>query len=832
MVLSIVAFVITLACSIAIDGSAAFTTPSNRRTLLKTLLYQSSEGNNNNNFLPFFAAPAFATQQSAPNSQSSSTTTTSSSPPQSATVTLRLPLGTLFDGRDYIFVTESNVRGYEWTTKETDILLDDLMDAALGTLGGMSEEDTVAATITITSKQEQQSTSTTIPTPTPPPALITDYELSQIVLVPTSDWNSNKLGLGNRYDVYDGQQRLVTLNLLLAGLRNSFSIEANELMSSSSSTTTTTTTDLGKGGKRAVALAATAHEISSMLLPRKVRKDDVLRITLRKRDNVLLKKILIGDDNDEVEDENDDEDVDNNIINGEDNNSIHTSSYMNMSTKQKSTLLSSLSSANTRIFQNFVHISNRLSTLSTRERLRLLDYIVERVYLLVCIPETSRIARNIVMSQGRKGMDNEPVDDFKGLVCFRYTLEEGDMYDTFDLWDSLAAEPSLSSSSTATSDSSSNAADDASSSSSSSNIKSVGRDIISSACLLRASAALRTKIRSRGGDEVYEWERWLRQELWLQNQRLSQVQQQGKDEQMQTWQGKDLFTTEIEPASIALYKFRTGQWDEFSFLSKSLMGKTKKNMTKKQRNMTIARLNFLRDITSGVPSAKEAEIVILEVLLRLEAAASSENGDGGGVISRYIDGILPSIEKWALWMAVVRPSPMQRHARVFALLDAIDDFDSLGAAESDSDMIASLREGINEYEFGASAGGKRLATAILKRMNTHLIVEDGKKVPDGIDAATVEMIQQQDWPSEEDREEWSNRIGNLALISSAQPRRRNKKDKADVSSWENKCKRYKKEPWMLTRELAELDRWGISEVQDQQKELLSSMDIVWSLYKR
>lgn len=39
--------------------------------------------------------------------------------------------------------------------------------------------------------------------------------------------------------------------------------------------------------------------------------------------------------------------------------------------------------------------------------------------VLVCIPETSRIARNIVMSQGRKGMDNEAIDDFKGLVCFR-----------------------------------------------------------------------------------------------------------------------------------------------------------------------------------------------------------------------------------------------------------------------------------------------------------------------------------------------------------------------------------------------------------------------------
>jgi hypothetical protein len=24
------------------------------------------------------------------------------------------------------------------------------------------------------------------------------------------------------------------------------------------------------------------------------------------------------------------------------------------------------------------------------------------------------------MSQGRKGMDNEAIDDFKGLVCFRF----------------------------------------------------------------------------------------------------------------------------------------------------------------------------------------------------------------------------------------------------------------------------------------------------------------------------------------------------------------------------------------------------------------------------
>jgi hypothetical protein len=249
--------------------------------------------------------------------------------------------------------------------------------------------------------------------------IITDYELSQIVLVPTSDWDPTLLGLGSRYDVYDGQQRLVTLNLLLASLRDSFQLEA-------------TSDNGGKNtsSKRSVALLATANEISSMLVPRKVRKEDVKRITLRKRDNVLLEKILMGDNGEESLDD-DDDDVDVDVAQEEAATTTTTTTatttmtlpptntWSKLSTKQQSDLLTPLSNANARILHNFIHLTKRLSLLTTRERLRLLDYIVERVYLLVCIPETSRIARNIVMSQGRKGMDNEPVDDFKGLVCFR-----------------------------------------------------------------------------------------------------------------------------------------------------------------------------------------------------------------------------------------------------------------------------------------------------------------------------------------------------------------------------------------------------------------------------
>jgi hypothetical protein len=718
------------------------------------------------------------------------------------------------------------------------------------------------------------STATTTTTTNNVVAPITDYELSQIVIVTTSDWDSNAYGIGSRYDVHDGQQRLVTLNLLLASLRDSFLVEANELHRGGNG-------GMMGGGKRAVALFATAQEIAGMLMPTKVRKLDVRRITLRKRDNVLLEQILMGgsttkqdNDDDDDDDENSADDMEveedrgvnnnGNIYGGEEDplTSVlpsETHQYSQMSTKQKSLLLSNLSPANSRIFHNFVHLSKRLSTLSTRERLRLLDYIVERVHLLVCVPETSRIARNIVLNQQgrRKGMDNEPIDDFKGLVCFRYTLEEEDMYRTFDAWDVLAADGSIA---TATAASVNGEDDEDTAMSTTSRIvKSVGREILSSACLLRASAALRTKIRSSrdrgGGDEVYELERWLRNELMVRNNQRSsslittRVEEKDKmNELPEHWQGRDFFVEEIEPASLALYKFRAGLWDEFGFLSKTTTKKEDSSnlMTKKQRDTTIARLNFLRDLTLGVSAANEAEVVVLEYLLRAEhdfktRVGNDDDDNNSGhtnnrMLSRNLDEILQLIEKWTLWMAVTRPSSLQRQSRIFSLLDAMDDLDSVGGfglltkSSTAARMGTSLREGMNEYEFGASAAGKRLAVAILKRLNSHLMIEEKKNIPDCTgDAPKVEPILSE-WSSEEERDEWAHRIGNMALVSSSATSSRNSRAKKSSDlMWEAKSKRYKKEPWVMTRQLADSEQWDVNSIQDQQKDILSLMDLVWSL---
>jgi hypothetical protein len=393
------------------------------------------------------------------------------------------------------------------------------------------------------------------------------------------------------------------------------------------------------------------------------------------------------------------------------------------------------------------------------------------------------------------------------------------MYQTFDRWDSLAAEPSIV------------AIGENSLQSSEQTVTPVGRDIMAAACLLRSSAALRTKIRSGGGDEVYEWERWLRHALWLQNQKLAEGQPTKEGGSMQTsWQGKDFFSKEIEPASLALYRFRTGQWDEFNFLE----AKSKKG---DDRNARVrVNLNFLKDVIASAGSAKEAEILVLELLLRAEEHAAA--GDDA-LLSRYLDEFLPLIERWSLWMALSRPSPMQRHARVFALLDAMEDVHSVGSFEHSSgyDDMETLKECMNNYKFGATGSGKRLASAILKRMNAHFMIKDGTEVPHDqestVDAILPEKIPKgSDWDqqwTEEQHEEWIHCLGNLALISKNINRggKRGGRKDFDSTSWEAKLNVYKKETWPLTHELSDLRVWGVDAVSDRQKHLLSLLELIW-----
>jgi hypothetical protein len=142
------------------------------------------------------------------------------------------------------------------------------------------------------------------------------------------------------------------------------------------------------------------EELTNMLNPPKVRKESVLRIELRKRDNDMLRRILLPE------------------LVAVDDDVAGTAETVNLPPREER---KNLSTANKRVLENYEQLVSHVQDLTKDDRLALLDYMVEHVYLLVCVPETARIARNIVMAQG-KGMDNEPIDDFKGLVCFRYVI--------------------------------------------------------------------------------------------------------------------------------------------------------------------------------------------------------------------------------------------------------------------------------------------------------------------------------------------------------------------------------------------------------------------------
>uniref|UniRef100_A0A7S2U6Y8 DUF262 domain-containing protein n=1 Tax=Attheya septentrionalis TaxID=420275 RepID=A0A7S2U6Y8_9STRA len=601
------------------------------------------------------------------------------------TVTTRVPLGTLFDSRDYIFCTATNVRGYEWTLKETDQLFDDLSDVAVGSS---------------------------------PNAHRGDYELSQIVLVPT-EWDRTLYGIGNRYDVHDGQQRLVTLCLLLGALRESFRNESG--------------------------MAATVEELTSMLNPPKVRKEPVLRIALRKRDNDILSRILLPD-----------------LIDDGDN-----TPYLNLPQTKECKVLTL---ANKRILENFNRLLSRATDLTKEARLKLLDYLVEHVYLLVCVPETAMIARNIVMSQG-KGMDNEPIDDFKGLVCFRYTSKEDDMYSTFDKWDELAGLPD------------DNAA--------------VGRDIVASACLLRATADLRSKIRRN--DEVFALENWLRKDL-IQN----------------GYEGKEFFQKQVQPASLALKRFRDGSYDAFSWSN---------NSNGKLRDTITMRLRFLRRLTANVASTKELEMLILELLLR-----------GGGTQGhkalslKHLDEYLHAVEVAALWMITDSPSPVQRYQRCFDILDAInDESEDLKLSEEEN---SNLKNVLVSFEFGATATGKKTALALLERLNSFVLIDSGletlpessaKQVEHILPANTSGKYWKEHWPSESDKDEWTHRLGNMVLLS----------QKATVTKmrkgYTDKLQRYEAEVWPLTRGLSKVNAWDKEALLEQQQLYNGLIFMAWGL---
>lgn len=357
----------------------------------------------------------------------------------------------------------------------------------------------------------------------------------------------------------------------------------------------------------------------------------------------------------------------------------------------------------------------------------------------------------------------------------RYISEESNIYKTFDKWDALASISDIDNSS-------------------------VGRKTVSDACLLRATAELREKIRKR--DHLYSLERWLRKDV-IENKH----------------EGNVFFIKKVEPASLKLGQYREGTFNLFGFYARS--------KGTKQWNSITMRLRFLREMTKKIPATRDTETVILELLLR----ANGSEGDKAMNLSD-LDEYLHKVEQLALWMALTKPSAAEKSKKIFAFLDAISSPDVKAAkveAISQEDK-SSLRESLVVSEFGSSASGKKLAIVLLKRLNAFVLAQQGK--PEFTGEAYLESILPlkatkkawgEDWPDIDERNKWVNRLGNLAIVANKATAREAK------APFSGKKQRYSNEVLPLTLGVGEMDIWNSDNLVKHLATLVALIDQIWGL---
>jgi Protein of unknown function DUF262 len=262
-----------------------------------------------------------------------------------------VPLGRIFNKeRDYMFSAERNIRSFEWTAEEAEELLDTIDEYHDGMDG---------------------------------------VQLNTICLVRRELSEADKARLGNLsrlFDVWDGQQRLVSLSLMFAAIRERLLKE------------------------EAADVASVTDEAASVIYPQRGRKGEprvklsdqdgnhVLQAILRKRDDQGLQKEL--------------KDV------------------------RKTAPLPAPARCLLEVFDCFV---TRLKDRRASEVERLFYTLQENVYLNVGIANSQRVAFNLIVSQD-KGKNIGYVDRFKALLCHHRTNDDAMSLELQARWNRLCKE--------------------------------------------------------------------------------------------------------------------------------------------------------------------------------------------------------------------------------------------------------------------------------------------------------------------------------------------------------------------------------------------------------
>lgn len=270
----------------------------------------------------------------------------------------RVPLCAIFNReRDFLFSTRKNMRRYEWGDDEVESLWSDLNEQLAD--GG-------------------------------------EFELGQVIV-----FKEEQTTNGTLFEVHDGQQRLVTLCLLYAAIRDRFlAIAADPSVA-----------DADQAEAR-----EEAAEISLKLRPKRIKRyTDVVRVQLRHSDGPAFERILRGAD-------------------AEVDTAPPAAGRLNGA-------VAAGGAVEQRVLANFAYFAKRMAARSREEMVRLHELLDDRMFLFLSQPTTVRIARQLVLSQN-KGKDLEPIDIFKATVAFSTGLPEDEQDELLERFDRLMVEHS------------------------------------------------------------------------------------------------------------------------------------------------------------------------------------------------------------------------------------------------------------------------------------------------------------------------------------------------------------------------------------------------------
>ncbi|MGK7883514.1 MAG: HNH endonuclease family protein [Crocosphaera sp.] len=196
---------------------------------------------------------------------------------------------------------------------------------------------------------------------------------------------------------------------------------------------------------------------------------------------------------------------------------------------------------------------------------------------------------------------------------------------------------------------------------------------------------------------------------------------------------------------------------------------------------------------------------------------------------------LTKLERLAVGLMILRTNIYQRNKRYAAILQAIEDDADLYGPESSLQLSASEQQEIMKLLNGNLYEMRKINRYILLRLDS--LISDGVPNYDGYRVITIEHIlpqnpqensqwTQQWFPSQEERNKYVHRLGNLVLLS--------RKKNSEAQNYEYKVKKdtYINNPtaiFALTIQAIQEQEWTPEIIERRQQDLLSKLQHLWNL---